>query len=279
MSIFGRLAAAAALGFGFLAVADLPVRAETTSQDIAAGSTIEAIKKRGTLQVGLSTFVPWAFRNKQGEIVGFEVDVAKKLAEDLGVKLELVPTAWDGIIPALIGGKFDTIIGGMAPTTKRNLTVNFSIPYSTSGMGFTASKDLAKDFKTFADFNKPSITLACRRGTTACTDIQKFFPKATLRQFDDDAVTVQEVLNGRAHAFAASEPKPTFAAVENPDKLFQPFDRYLSTSFASFAVRKGDPDTLNIFDNWIRNNQSFLEERYAYWFKTRDWADQVAPSP
>lgn len=277
MFIFQRIVLAAALG-GSLAVAATPIRAQTTSQDIAAASTLETIKKRGTLQVGLSTFVPWAFRNTQGEIVGFEVDVSKKLAEDLGVKLELVPTAWDGIIPALVAGKFDTIIGGMAPTTKRNLTVNFSIPYAISGMGFAASKELAGTFKTYEDFNKPSVTIVCRRGTTGCTDAQKFFPKATLRQFDDDAVVLQEVLNGKAHAFATSEPKPTFAVVENPDKLFQPFSQLLSTSYSSFAVRKGDPDILNIFDNWIRNNEAFLSERFAYWFKGRDWAGQVAPT-
>lgn len=279
MSALSRIAAASILALGLASAAAVPARAEATSQDVAAASTVEVIKKRGTLQVGLSTFVPWAFRNKQGEIIGFEVDVAKKLAEDLGVKLELVPTAWDGIIPALIAGKFDTIIGGMSPTTKRNLTVNFSIPYSTSGMGFAASKDLAKGLKTLADFDKPSITLTCRRGTTACTDIQKFFPKATLRQFDDDSVIVQEVLNGKAHGFASSEPKPTFATVENPDKLFQPFEKLLSTSYSGFAVRKGDPDILNLFDTWIRNNETFLGERYAYWFKSRDWADQVAPTP
>jgi polar amino acid transport system substrate-binding protein len=277
MSRFHRAVAAAFLFLG-LVVTAAPALAQVTAQDVAATSVLETIKRRGSLQVGVSTFVPWAFRNRQGEIIGFEVDVARRLAEDLGVRLELVPTAWDGIIPALLARKFDTIIGGMSPTTKRNLTVNFTIPYATSGMGFAASKQLASGFRTHEDFNKPTVTLTCRRGTTACTDAQKFFPKATLRQFDDDAVIVQEVLNGKAHGFASSEPKPSFAVVENPNKLFLPFDRLLSTSYSGFAVRKGDPDILNIFDGWIRNNGDFLAERFAYWFKTRDWADQVAPN-
>src|SRR3954452_12590078 len=73
----------------------------------AQDSAIASMQKRGSMIVGMATFVPWAMRSEQGELVGFEVDVATKLAKDLDLKLELVPTAWDGIIPALIAGKFD----------------------------------------------------------------------------------------------------------------------------------------------------------------------------
>ena len=120
---------------------------------LSATSAIEEIKKRGTLRVGLSTFVPWAFRSKSGDLIGYEVDVAKKLAEDMGVKPEFVPTAWDGIIPALLAGQFDFIIGGMTITPARNLTVNFTAPYSATGVDVVASKKLAGAFKTVADFD------------------------------------------------------------------------------------------------------------------------------
>ena len=106
----------------------------------APDTAIEAMKKRGTMMVGMATFVPWAMRDAQGNLVGFEIDVATKLAKDLDLKLELVPTAWDGIIPALIAGKFDVIIGGMTITTKRNLTVNFSAPYDWAGSSLAIAK-------------------------------------------------------------------------------------------------------------------------------------------
>ena len=62
------------------------------------------------MKVGLGIFVPWAMKDKQGELVGFEIDVAKSIAEELGVEIEFIPTAWDGIIPALLAKKFDIII-------------------------------------------------------------------------------------------------------------------------------------------------------------------------
>ena len=69
-----------------------------------ADSVIDDVVKRGKLVVGLATFVPWAMRDKKGDLIGFEIDVSNQLAKDMGVEVELVPTAWDGINPALLAG-------------------------------------------------------------------------------------------------------------------------------------------------------------------------------
>ena len=113
-----------------------------TSLPAVADDLIADIQKRGTLKVGMSTFVPWAMRDKQGDLIGFEIDVATKLAKDMGVEVEFVPTAWSGIIPSLIAKKFDVIIGGMSITAQRNMTVNFTTPYAHSGQMMAANKKL-----------------------------------------------------------------------------------------------------------------------------------------
>jgi polar amino acid transport system substrate-binding protein len=242
----------------------------------APESTIRTIEKRGTMMVGLSTFVPWAMRDKNGNLVGFEVDVANKLAKDLGVKLELVPTAWDGIIPALLSGKFDVIIGGMTITTQRNLTVNFTTPYEYSGTSLAVSKAMQNGF-SLAALNSPNITISCRRATTACTNAAEYFPKARLREFDDESAVAQEVLNSNANAFAASEPLPSLVAAEHPDKVFTPLsqEEEMNRLPAGMAVRQGDVDTLNVLDNWIAANARFLRNRAHYWFQTQDWRASV----
>lgn len=252
-----------------------PVHAQ--SQELSAQSVIETIKERGTLRVGMSTFVPWAMRNKEGELVGFEIDVARKVAEDMEVEIEFVPTAWDGIIPALLAGKFDVIIGGMSITPQRNLTVNFTQPYAHSGQGIAANTELASGLSWPDDYNSPDVTFTCRRGATPCTLIQEEFPKATLRQFDDDAQAAQEVLNGNAHAVISSQPKPAYMIVDNPDVVFDPAGENLTRGDEAFALRKGDPDALNFFTNWIlvHTSNGWLEDRHDYWFTTRDWAGEV----
>ena len=273
----------AGLKLGMTAVLGMAVAtgavAQSAQQQLSSESVIETIKKRGALKVGMSTFVPWAMRDKKGELVGFEIDVAKKLAADMEVDIEFVPTSWDGIIPALIAGKFDVIIGGMSIRPARNLTINFTIPYAHSGMGIAANKAMTEGMMWPDDYNGADMTFSCRRGATSCQDVGRLFPKATVRKFDDDVQAFQEVLNGNAHAVLSSYPKPVEWASTNPDHIFLPTTDNLSQGDEAFGVRKGDPDALNFFSNWIQVNTTngWLAGRHHYWFKTRDWVDQVNP--
>ena len=130
---------------------------------IAQDNLLDTIKKRGKLQVGYGSFVPWAMRDKQGNWVGFEIDVTTKLAKDMGVEVEFMPTAWDGIIPSLMAGKFDAIFG-MTVTDARKEQVDFTAPYSQSGVGVAANKQLASGLQWPDGYNDAKVTFACRRG-------------------------------------------------------------------------------------------------------------------
>ena len=240
-------------------------------------STIEQVQKRGVLRVGMSTFVPWAMKDKTGELIGFEIDVARRLAEDTGVDVEFVPTKWSGIIPALITGKFDVIIGGMGVIPSRNLKVNFSIPYDHTGMSIVAHKKLATGFSRLEDFNRSDVVIAARLGSTAVTAAKKFLPKAQLRMFDDESQAYQELVNGNVHAVVGSAPTPEFQAIKYPEKLFLPLDKTFTREPIGFAVRKGDVDTLNYFNNWIRyvESEGWFKDRKNYWFRTKDWEKMI----
>ncbi|MEN8686469.1 MAG: transporter substrate-binding domain-containing protein, partial [Desulfuromonadales bacterium] len=109
-----------------------PLWAAETRQEMVRQSTLEQIVGKNRMRVGFSTFVPWAMKDKQGGYTGYEIEVARQLAKDMGVEVDFVPTKWSGIIPALLTGKFDIIIGGMGITPERNLKVNFSDPYEYS---------------------------------------------------------------------------------------------------------------------------------------------------
>ncbi len=251
--------------------------AQSATQELSRESVIETIKQDGVIRIGLSLFVPWSMRDKNGDLIGFELDVGRKLAEDMGVEVEFVPTAWDGIIPALVSGNFDVIISGMSVTAQRNLTINFTDPYAYSGLAIMANKQLT-DGMSLEDFNKPEVTFAARRGATPATVIAENFPNATLLLFDEDGASTQEVLNGNAHASMAAQPTPNREAGRHPETLTVPFDNLYDPRGEAFGVRKGDPDAMNFFNNWIAQNwrSGWLEERHNYWFATEEWADQVA---
>lgn len=268
----------AAVGAALAATVAFPTFAQEAAQALSKESVIETIKQRGTIKIGLSLFRPWSMRDTKGEMMGFELDVGKKLAADMGVQPEFVPTAWDGIIPALVSGKFDVIISGMTITPERNLTVNFSEPYAFSGLTILANKEMTKGF-TLEDFNKPEVIFSARRGASPATAIATLFPNAQLLLFDEDGASNQEVLNGNAHATVASEPDPSTQARNYPETLYVPFAQTFNATGEAFAYRKGDPDATNFFNNWISMNtkNGWLQERNDYWFKGNEWEPMAAP--
>lgn len=251
--------------------------AKSLQNQLTNESTIEQVQQRGVLRVGMDTFLPWAMKDKNGNFIGFEIDVATKLAEDIGVKVEFVPTKWAGIIPSLLTGKFDVIIGGMGILPKRALKVNFTQPYEFSGMSIVAHKEKAADMTSLKDFNAEGVEIACKLGTTAVAAAKKHFPKAKLRLFDDESQTYQELRNGNVHAVVGSAPRPAFEAIKYADTLFLPEKGTFTKEPIGFAIRKGDVDTLAFLNSWITVAwlDGFLEERHNYWFGTRDWADLI----
>ncbi len=248
--------------------------AESKAQaELVDNSAMAQVLRRGVLRVGMDTFVPWAMPDKNGEWTGFEIEVARRLADDLKVKVEFVPTAWSGIIPALLTGKFDILIGGMSIRPDRSQKVNFTLPYYTTGTALVASFKVAPGKTALADFDKPGMVIVSRTGTTAMAAARKYLPHAEHKHFDSEALCTQELLAGRAAAFVGNAPLPAQLAVENPGKLYSPFPGEFTKEPIAMAVRKGDVDTLNVLNSWITvvDAEGWFAERKHYWFETKDW--------
>ena len=258
-----------------LCMAGVAVAADV-QKELRKSSTVEKVIRSGKLRVGMSTFVPWAMQSKTGEWIGFEIDVAKKLAQDMGVKVEFVPTKWEGLIPSLLTGKFDLIIAGMMGTPTRALKINFTTPYDFSEMNIVAHKKVAAGFKTAADFNNSGVTVLARNGTTAVPAVKRVLPKAKLLLFSENGPMVQELLNGKAHAIVSSSPEPAQLSIKYADTFFF-IDESLGKEPISMGVRKGDPDTLAYLNNWIVvvKNQGFIEEKVNYWWKSMAWQSLI----
>lgn len=269
--------AALGLAVALLAAGPAPARAQDVGKQLTEQSTLTKIMEREVLRVGFDTFVPWAMKDKTGKFIGFEIDVAERFARDLGVDIELVPTAWKGIIPALLAGKFDLLIGGMSIRADRAQQVYFSVPYYYSGQSMVAGKQKAAGMMTVEAYNQPDVVIAARTGTTAQKALETYFPKAQKKLFDKEPLALQEVLAGRAHAFVSMAPLPAQEAVKNPGKLFVPLAHNLTNEPNGIAMRKGDPDLLNYVDSWIQQvrGEGWIQERYHYWFQTMDWKGRI----
>ena len=245
--------------------------------DFASSAWAESVIKRGVLRVGLDTFVPWAMRDKAGKFIGFEVDIAEALARDMGVSVQYVPTAWNGIIPALLANKFDVLIGGMTVTPERSEKVLFTDPYEYSGQSIAASTKIAPGLSSVEDFNKKDISISVRMGTTAEVAARSLFPNAVILPFGDEGQATQELRNGKAHAFVSSAPLPAQLAAQHPDSVYLPISGVLTKEPIGMALAPRNKDALPVLNMWIknRNDSRFLHERWQYWVETMDWEKEL----
>jgi polar amino acid transport system substrate-binding protein len=240
-------------------------------------SVLEAIQNRGVMKVGLSFFTPWVMNGSNGDLVGFEPDVARKLAADMEVEVEFIPVEWPEIISELNNETFDVIIAGMSIRPSRNLLINFTDPYAYSGLTILANKQMTEDLEYYTEYNNEDITFAARRGSTPEKVIKLMFPDSQLLLFEEDGAATAAVMAGDAHAMMESEPSPSNNERLYPDKLHVPFYETFQANGEGFGVRKSDPDALNFFNNWIAQQwrSGWLEEKNDYWFRGNEWADQV----
>jgi polar amino acid transport system substrate-binding protein len=240
-------------------------------------STLNQIIKRGVLRVGLEAgYMPFEMKNKKGEIVGFDVDVLKRMAKAMGVKLELVNTAWDGIIPALLTEKFDMIMSGMTVTAKRNLQINFADPYIVVGQTIILKKDLANEVKSYKDLNNSKYKVATKLGTTGHEAVKKYMPKAKINAFETELDALMDVVNGKSDAFVYDLPYCALRYPDNKDKVVF-LDKAFTYEPLAIAIRKGDPDFLNWINNFLAQikGDGTYDKIYAKWFLNNSWQKDI----
>ncbi len=244
---------------------------------IATGSDLAAIISRGKLMVGMDVsdirYQPFEMKNKNGQIVGFDVDLAQMMADELGVNLEIVPTNWDGIIPALIDGKFDLIISAMAVSTERNKAINFSTPYYLSGKCLLINSRDAYRIHDYHDLNRKDSVVV----TTFSDDmvLNRYFPETDIVRFESDEEAVREVVERRADAFIADKARISIFAVKYPGTTIALKDPFTYEPIA-VGMRKGDVDLLN----WINNCIEIFEGDGRLPALEKKWMEKyIPPSP
>ena len=155
-----------------------------------------------TLRVGMQcTYAPFNFKNADGELDGYDVDVAKGVAEIIGADLEFVCQTWDGMIPALLANKFDLVVASMSITDKRLKKMDFSDTYRISVGRLVGKKNAG--WKLFDDAGKPipanfaGLKVGLERATTYSDWFENVLPEATVVLYDTNEALYLDLVNGR----------------------------------------------------------------------------------
>ena len=263
--------------FTALAALLLCASASAADQALWQKSTLNQIMKRGELRVGLEAgYMPFEMRDKNGNIIGFDVDLAKKMASVLKVKVTFVNTQWDGIIPALLTDKFDILMSGMTITPERNAQVNFSAPYITVGQtALLAGKHKGKVLHA-KELDDPKYTVATKLGTSGDIVSGRLLPRAKIKKFETEADAALEVKNGRADAFVYDLPYLAVYANQYPEGVFMLPEAFTKEDLG-WAIKKGDPDFLNWLDHFIVSikNDGTYDVLYNRWFNSTAWLKNI----
>ena len=267
----------AALGVLAVLIATPFTMAQTASRTARPADSLSAIRKAGELKVGVSVFEPWVMRDKDGELIGFEIEVARKLASDLGVELKLQPVGFEGIIGDLNAGRFDVVITGMYATPERALLVNFTEPLNYSLVELVANRDKAGGADSLGDFNKEDVTIGFVAGTVYGDLAAANFPKAKTQTFAQELDMLTALNEGKITAAIASTPAPEIYVKLGGKKLKVPVKEPLAKYGESIAVRKGDQELLNYLNTWVRyyRTSDWLQAEYKKWFVDMNWLNDV----
>ncbi len=215
------------------------------------GVTIDAIKKAGVLRIGTwLQYEPEMYKDlKTGEIKGFWIELARKMATDLGVKLEIVDSDWDGLIPGLQAGKFEIVLAQMAITSKRSLAVGFAKPWEAVGMAVVISADSKCD--TIECLNQADKMISTEIGSVNQEVKKIYFPKAqeTANKGHNDGFL--QVASNRSNAFLTDNVSALAYAKEHPGTVKVVYGGTDKPFLQAFPAGPALPKGSLGFERWV----------------------------
>jgi ABC-type amino acid transport substrate-binding protein len=237
-----------------------------------AQGKIQEIKDRGTIRVAFAESIPMQFKDpKTNEWKGYNVDMAKALAEVLEVELEQIDAQWSTLIPGLMSDKWDICMVDMWATPKRAQTVVFTDPYFVAG--WKLAVNTTKGLESWEDLNQQGRVIVAISGTADEQMARENFPEAEVRALVTDNVTSTflEVANGRADAILTDELNIRMFKSRNPQApvdFLEP-DRTMRPTGFAYAIQPGDYHYLNFLNTWISSvlTGGLADEKKKEWLE------------
>jgi polar amino acid transport system substrate-binding protein len=224
----------------------------------ASGLTLQELKASGKFRIGVeAAYVPFTFR-RDGKIIGYDIDLADVICEDLGVKAEIVDTAWTGVIPSLYAKKFDMIMTSLSYTAERMQRVGYSIPYAEASMAMLIRATDVGAIKSTDDL--VGKVVATKLGTPSELIAKKIEADLKTRKgaafgevkvFNDDPPRYLSLAQGKVDVVFNTLPTLAIVMKDAPGK-FALVKGIGGDNWAGLAVRKEDTELVTFLDAEIR---------------------------
>ena len=233
---------------------------------LASASTLDEIMKSGTLKVGTTGDFPgWSFMNPEtSEYEGYDIDVAMKLAEDMGVEVEFVATDWKNLVSGVVANKYH-MTSSASITAKRAITAGYSNSYYGTGtVAMVLSKNKDKIF-SWDQINNSDYSVAVTLGTVFENEATKSFPDAKIIAVEAPAREYQEVLSGRADVSLTSKVDAMKLVQLYPELSIVNLDEPKNAKLFAILLPRGDQEWINFVNHWIadQKNKGFFNQTAA----------------
>lgn len=229
----------------------------------AQANDFQDILDRGKIRVGVPIDVPpFGFVDENNEPAGLDIDVAKLVAEQLGVELEMQQITGINRIPYLVTNKVDVVIAVMGATPERAKQITFTSPYARLYIGvFGPEKYQVDDPNNLSD-----LAIGVPRGTTQDISMTELCPECNIVRFEDDATSAAAYLSGQVDVFATANIVARELAKSHPDKEFASLYK-IRNSPAHMGVRQGELELARWLDTFIFYNKmnGNLDDLHEKW--------------
>jgi len=250
----------------------------------AQSVTLASIKASGELKIGVeAAYVPFTYR-QGGEIVGYDVELADIFCKSLGVKPNLIDTAWAGVIPSLYAKKFDIIMSGMSYSKERVQRVAFSIPYAEASQALLIRSGDVNVIKGVKELNGRIVAIKLGSpGQILQERINANLKQAggpgfkEVRTFDDHPAAYVALAQNRVDAVLNTIPTLAMVLRDAPGR-YAMVKGIGADNWAGIAVRKEDPEVVTFLNGELSRMKAdgSIYKIQEKWFGFRmTLADQV----
>jgi polar amino acid transport system substrate-binding protein len=236
------------------------------------------IAKSGELRVAMTAEQPpFNMRNKEGKLIGFEVELAKMLAGAIGVELKVVERPFSELLTAVQKGEADLVMSGMTSTLERNMQVAFVGPYYVSGKSILTKSSTIAAAQQSEEVNQENIRVAALKGSTSEIFVELAMPKAQFTATTNHQAAIDMLINGEVDAVVADAPILLLTMLRYPDAGLTTLKKPLTVEPIGIAVAPGDPLLLNLLQNYLNAAQATgaLDLLTKKWFKSGAWLVQL----
>ncbi len=235
---------------------------------------INTIVDNGYIRVGVSgNQPPYVMHGAAGELMGFDIDLARSLASAMNVEVEFVEMPFDKLLRALEKNKIDIVLSGMDITLERSSKALFSGPYAMSGKSILTSKASVEHFSQVENLNHDHVKAIALAGTTSAEFVKIAIPKAQLITVKDYSEGVDMIKNKAADFMVADFAICTLSVMLNPEANLATIAKPLSLQPVGLAVSYKHPALHTLMSNYLKSYQALgaLEQLRKKWFENGDW--------